>query len=211
MKAAVGVTAIVLAGGRSSRFGSDKLAVELNGVSILERAMRAAGSVSDEVIVVGLPNPSMVPGGRPCPPLRAVPDDQPHAGPLAALVGALRETSTGLAIVVGGDMPELAPAVLEAMLEQLTSDEDLDAALLEGLGPAPPRRQVLPVALRVAPAAAAAAAAVQAGDRSLTRLVDRLRSAEIPAAAWLAIDPTGRTLLDVDRPVDLLRIRREFR
>jgi molybdopterin-guanine dinucleotide biosynthesis protein A len=70
---------------------------------------------------------------------------------------------------------------------------------------------VLPLALDIAVASDAAQAAVEAGDRSLVRLLGRIRSVEIPAAEWLALDPTGQTLLDVDRPADLERIRREMR
>jgi hypothetical protein len=42
-------------------------------------------------------------------------------------------------------------------------------------------------------------------------LVGRLRSAEVPSAEWLALDPDGRTLFDVDRPADLDRMRRNAR
>jgi hypothetical protein len=48
---------------------------------------------------------------------------------------------------------------------------------------------------------------MDAGDRSLVRLVDRLHWIELPAAAWLALDPAGGTLLDVDVPADLDRMR----
>lgn len=198
------VTAIVLAGGRSSRFGGPKLAVQLDGRTLLERAIGAVGSIADEVIVAGGAQPDASQ-------IRAIPDAEPFAGPLAALAGALRETSTVLAIVAGGDMPELVPAVLESMLERLRADAALDAVLLAAPDPATQRRQVLPLALRVEAASVAARVAVEAGDRSLVRLIDRLRSIEIPASEWLALDPDGRTLLDIDRPADLARIHRELR
>lgn len=217
-----GVTAIVLAGGRSSRFGGPKLIVELDGLTLLERAVRTIGSVADEVIVAGTPAAPAAPTpqrGASTPdlksvqtvPTRTVTDDEPFAGPLAALAGALRDVSTALAIVAGGDMPGLVPAVLESMLDRLRVDVTLDVVLLTAPDPSTERRQVLPLALRVETASIAARAAVEAGDRSLVRLVDRLRSIEIPAPEWLALDPDGRTLLDVDRPSDLARIHRELR
>ena len=66
---------------------------------------------------------------------------------------------------------------------------------------------VLPLAIRVTTGSEAASEAVGAGDRSLMRLVERLRSIDIPAHEWLAMDPAGDTLFDVDRPNDLERIR----
>jgi molybdopterin-guanine dinucleotide biosynthesis protein A len=205
------VTAIVLAGGRSSRFGSDKLAVEIDGISILQRAIHAVGSVANEILVAGAAVPSSGFAGPDDPPIRGIPDDEAFAGPLAALAGALRETTTGLAIVVGGDMPGLVTAVLELMLLRLASDEDVDAVVLEGVGSGAAHRQVLPLALRVPAAAGVAADSIRAGDRSLVRLVGRLRVHVVPAAAWLAVDSAGATLFDVDRRADLRQIQRKFR
>lgn len=210
-----GVTAIVLAGGRSVRYGSAKLAAELDGEPLLDHAVRAVTAIADVILVAGAPIPSVPASADGFPPCRWVPDEEPFAGPLAALAGALRETSTAAAIVVGGDMPRLVPAVLQLMLHRLTSDADLDAVLLADPAADPDarvsRRQVLPLALRVEAAFAAAIDARRIDDRSLVRLLDRVRWIEIPAAEWRALDPAGRTLLDVDRPVDLERIQREVR
>lgn len=203
-----GVTAIVLAGGRSERFGSPKLAAELDGATLLQHAIRAVESVADEVVVAGSPPPAASDAGSR--PMRVLADAAPFAGPLAALAGALLGTDSALAIVVGGDMPALVPAVLATMLLRLAADDELDAVLLANPVEDTGRRQVLPLAIRVAAASASAAAAISAGDRSLVRLVDRMRALEIPAAEWLVLDPAGRTLRDVDLPADLDRIRNEF-
>ena len=209
------VTAVVLAGGRSDRFGGPKLEIELDGVSVVERAVRAVATIADEVVVAG-PPPSRPKSLGPS--VRFVPDLEPFAGPLAALAGVLDSVTNELAMLVGGDMPALAPDVLAAMLERLTSDPDLDAVVLQappGVAasstdtelPGKAKLQVLPLALRVRPASIAACEAMDAGDRSLVRLIGRVRSIELPAAAWLALDPGGGTLLDVDVPGDLDRIR----
>lgn len=210
MTARASVTAIVLAGGRSTRFGSTKLDAELDGRPLLDHVLHAVGLVADEVVLAGGSGAGAAheTGGRP---IRTIDDDEPFAGPLAALAGALRDTTTELAIVVGGDMPALVPAVLEAMLGRLGDAEERDAVLLASPVPGSHRRQVLPLALRAGNASSAAAQALAVGDRSLVRMLDRLRSIEIPASEWLALDPAGRTLLDVDRPADLERIRGELR
>lgn len=208
------VTAVVLAGGRSDRFGGPKLEAELDGASLVGRAVRVVAAIADEVVVAGPPLSSLEPPGKS---VRFVPDDEAFAGPLAALAGVLGSVTNELAILVGGDMPALAPDVLVAMLQRLVSDPDVDAVVLQappgvagsgaGSEPLAPKLQVLPVALRVRPASIAAREAMRAGDRSLVRLLGRLRSIELPAAAWLALDPAGGTLLDVDVPADLDRIR----
>jgi len=208
------VTAVVLAGGRSERFGGPKLAVDLHGRPLLVHAIRATAEVADSVVVAG-PLPSG-PVDAPKASVRFIADVESFAGPLAALAGVLATITTELAIVVGGDMPGLAPAVLAAMLDRLRRDRSLDAVLLDApatplgrVGAASPsrKRQVLPVALRVAAASSAAGEALRAGDRSLVRLVGRLHATDLPAASWLALDPRGLTVLDVDVPEDLERFR----
>ena len=201
------ITAIVLAGGRSSRFGSDKLEAELEGVPLLSKTIAAVEPIADIVIVAG-------PGLRDGPqageaPARVVRDREPFGGPLAALATVLErgipDPVTSLAIVVGGDMPRLVPAVLRAMLDRLAGDLELDAVILRA--PGTPRRQVLPLALREHAGAGAARAALDAGDPSLRGFVDRLRTLELPAEVWRALDPRGDTLTDVDTSTDLDRLR----
>jgi hypothetical protein len=72
----------------------------------------------------------------------------------------------------------------------------------------PPRRQVLPMAVRVQPASRAAREAVEAGRRSLQALLEAMAAIELPSSAWLRLDPDGSTLTDVDTPADLDRVSR---
>ena len=46
------VSAVVLAGGRSSRFGRDKLAEPLDGATVLWRTIEAVRGISDDIVVV---------------------------------------------------------------------------------------------------------------------------------------------------------------
>jgi molybdenum cofactor guanylyltransferase len=71
----------VLAGGQSSRFGSDKALAELGGVTLIERAAGALRAMCDDVIVVG----------REIAPAPCIPDwPRPHMGPLGGIAAALR-------------------------------------------------------------------------------------------------------------------------
>jgi molybdopterin-guanine dinucleotide biosynthesis protein A len=214
-------TGIVLAGGRSARFGGDKLAAELDGRSLLRSAVDAVAPLVDGVLVAvaRLPEEFL----QADVPVALIHDRDPFAGPLAGLANALDtavdpDPATDLAIVVGGDMPRLVPAVLRSMLERLAGDPTIDAVLL-GRPPSivdpedpppravPPRRAVLPLAVRVRAAAKAAADAIDSGDRSLQAMVERLAHVELPPAVWLPLDPGATTLLDVDTAADLERIR----
>ena len=211
------LTAIVLAGGRSRRFGADKLAAALGDTSVLAATIEAVAPLAERVIVAG---PAAPHGLVTDVPITVLPDAQPFEGPLAALAAVLGSIPSfptpgpdDAAIVVGGDMPRLVAAVLVRMLDVLDVDTTVDAVILGRAQAAtgadrgePPRRQVLPLALRVQPASRAAREAVEAGQRSLQALLDRIAAVELPTADWLALDPEARTLTDVDTRADLDRI-----
>jgi molybdenum cofactor guanylyltransferase len=193
-----GVSGIVLAGGRSSRFGADKLAEPVGGEPLLHRAVHAVAQVSDEVLAVASPSGDLpvLPSDLPVP-ARTIRDDEPHAGPLAALAVGLANAEHPVAVVAGGDMPWLSPSVLSLLVDRLRSG-DVDASALEVDG----RGQPLPLAISRS-ALVTIRGLLTGGDRSLRSMLGRTRVALVEEPAWRALDPTGRTLADVDVPGDL--------
>ena len=200
-----GATGIVLAGGRSTRFGTDKLAVEVDGRPLLHLAIGAVARVVDEVVVVF--GPSGFEAWQA--PDVAVPvviarDAVAGQGPLAGLAAGLAAASQPLALLVGGDQPALRPALLAELLRRLTpaaGGPSLDVVGLEEEG----RLRPLPVALRVATAGPAAGVALAGGTRSLVGLFGRLRAGTLAPELWAGLDPAGDSLRDVDTPGDLPR------
>jgi molybdopterin-guanine dinucleotide biosynthesis protein A len=206
-------SAIVLAGGRSSRFGGAKLEAQLEGRSLLEHAIRAVAVVAAE-IVVALPasDSSPVPtlgdvAGSPV--VRFVRDPEADGGPLVGLAAGLEATRGRLVIVVGGDMPRLRPTVLRAMLDALEpattarGEGRPEAIVLSSDG----LRRSLPVALRIDAARRAVEDTFGAGDRSLRAMLARLVVKELDLETWVALDPGAETLIDVDEPADLDALR----
>jgi molybdopterin-guanine dinucleotide biosynthesis protein A len=188
------VSAIVLAGGRSSRFGRDKLAEPVGGRTLLEHAVEAVRSSVHEVIVVVAPDatpaiPSDVHVAR---------DPAPFEGPLAGLMAGLGEAREGIALVTAGDMPELQAPVVEALLRALDV-RGVEAAVLEDAGLPRP----LPMAVARDPAMRETQRLLGTGERRLRALVDALATTVIDEATWRALDPDGRSLRDIDTPDDL--------
>lgn len=100
----------VLAGGRSSRFGSDKAAALLDGRTLLDHALAGLAPHVDQLAVCG-----RVEAGRLCLPDRPRPD----LGPLGGLAGGLRYAADhGFVAVLttGCDMPSYPPALAAALI-----------------------------------------------------------------------------------------------
>jgi molybdopterin-guanine dinucleotide biosynthesis protein A len=190
------VAGIVLAGGGSSRFGSDKLHAPYRGRPLLHHAIARVTEVSREVVVVLSPAAD----GADLPPgVRLAHDSTEGEGPLAGLhAGLLAAVRSDVAVVVAGDMPDVPVVVLRELIEALGSEEHDAAALATDDGRAP-----VPVALRTWPAADAVHTLLHAGRRRLGDVLDVMRTAVVPEARWTELDPGRRSLFDVDEPADL--------
>ncbi len=187
----------MLAGGGSTRFGRDKLKELYRGAPLLDHVVRRIAEVCPEVVVVvahDAPDPELPPGIT----VRVARDLVEGEGPLAGLLAGLAETRTGLALMAGGDMPELSTAVLREML-RIAAEAGADAvALQEG-----DRFRPLPAVVRTALAGGEARTLLESGERRLRALLNALRVAVIDEPTWSALDPERRTLRDIDVPGDL--------
>ena len=191
---AANVTAIVLAGGRSSRFGRDKLAEPVLGTPLLARAIDAVRPIATEVLAVAAPGADLgVPEG-----VRVVHDPIAFEGPLSGLVTGLGAATEPLAIVVGGDSPSLVLAVLASMLDRL-GGPGIQAVALQHEG----RVRPLPLVVQRDPALVHARALLEAGERRLRAIMDRLEVEVIPELVWRELDPDAATVRDIDTPDDL--------
>lgn len=193
------VAGILLAGGRSSRFGRNKLEASLAGRPLVEHALGSLSLAVGEVVIVVAPGqvPPAIPRGLPVP-VRVAHDPVAFEGPLVGLLAGLEECRAPRAIVLGADMPSVSPLLLARLGDGLAR-LDLDAVVLrDGASPRP-----LPAALRVATSIPAARGLRDAGEGSLRALLAVLRVLVLDESAWRDLDPAGEWLRDVDRVEDL--------
>jgi molybdopterin-guanine dinucleotide biosynthesis protein A len=97
-------TGVVLAGGRSQRFGGvDKTRLPLGGRTLLQRAVDALAPMTTACLIVG---GAQVTGGR------AVRDRYPGTGPLGGLLTALDTIDSSHALILAADLPFISGSLL---------------------------------------------------------------------------------------------------
>jgi molybdopterin-guanine dinucleotide biosynthesis protein A len=183
----VPTTAVVLCGGESRRFGSDKTRADLGGVPVLDVLVSSLPEDWD-VLCVGPERPTERSG------VRWTREDPPGGGPVAGLAAALAEVEAPVTVLLGGDMPYAGPVAAQ-LAASLADAPDADAvAGVDGDG----RVQPLLAAYRTE--ALRAALPDQPAGTPLRRLLDGLvvHRVQVPE----------RASRDVDTPEDLDALRR---
>jgi len=100
----------ILAGGQSSRFGSDKAMAPWNGRPLIEYAADALRPHVEAMVVCGREHPG----------LAAVPDrPRPGMGPLGGMAAALHQAAVGgfdAVLTIGCDTPSIPAALITELL-----------------------------------------------------------------------------------------------
>lgn len=119
----MGISCIVLAGGKGLRLGRDKIVETVGNISLLERVIFYLSLFSRDIIIVTASEQSL-PQFIGYPKLRIVADTYPGKGPLGGIYTGLVASNSRYNLVVAGDMPFLNQALLHYMI-QLCDDFDL--------------------------------------------------------------------------------------
>ncbi len=110
----------ILAGGKSRRMGRDKAALELNGVSLLERVCSAAFHLNLPVVVVGRDETHLPESIQAR--ITIIPDEGPPCGPLGGLATALRHASGSSVLICATDLPGIKPESFQWLAGQTSPD-----------------------------------------------------------------------------------------
>lgn len=105
------VTAFILTGGNSTRMGTDKAFVMLDGRTLLARALDVCRTITSEVWIAG--------DRKKLAPFAPVVEDVfPGCGPLAGIHAALRASQTDWNVVLAVDLPFVSSALLRFLVAQ---------------------------------------------------------------------------------------------
>ncbi len=113
------ITAFVIAGGKSKRFGQDKLLYEYRGKALIEHAIDVLKSIFADIVIIANDEVKFKYLELP-----VYPDIIPDVGPLGGIYTALDLSKTSKAFCFASDMPNLNPEFIEYM-KSFSKDYDI--------------------------------------------------------------------------------------
>ena len=187
------ITGVILAGGASSRFGSNKALADHEGRPLISSAAATLERLFPHRLLV-----ANAPGiydflGWP-----SVGDHFQGAGPLAGIHAALGGISTPYAFITGCDMPFLEEKLICFLADLANGDWDA-VVPCPGGWPEPLyaiyHRRCLPII----------EASLRCDERKIGLVLQTLKVRRVEDAELLAVLPDLGTFLNVNRPADLPR------
>jgi len=101
------LTGVLLVGGASTRFGSPKALVQIDGETFADRGRRMLAEACEEVLVVGKRDDAL--------PFDVIDDGTEVRAPIAGVVAGLRAAANEVAVFVPVDCPWMTPAAVRAL------------------------------------------------------------------------------------------------
>jgi molybdopterin-guanine dinucleotide biosynthesis protein A len=202
------VPVIILAGGRSSRMGQDKIWMVLDGQPLVERVVRRLLPVASEVLLSAGDAERFEPILRSLPvPSQVVPDRYPGHGPLAGMQAGLNAAHGDVALVVAADMPFVNIALIRHMIGLAEGYDGVVPHVIDPrkrIGALEPlhalyRRTCLPAIERH----------LAAGDRQVLCFFDDVRLRALPLDEIRRIDPGLLSFFNVNTPEDWQEAQRK--
>lgn len=194
------LTGIILAGGKSRRFGSNKALAPWQGATLVETAAKSLLRAMPKVIVVAKetgPLDFMKTGG-----IDIIKDDFREDHPMGGLYTGLTHMNTPHAFVCACDMPLLQPKLIESLWEA-RSDY---AAVIPVWNDA---RQPL-CGIYSKDCAGMLRQAIKEGATGISALFDSMQTRFFLEDEIRRVDPEGLSLLDIDTRQDWRRAQKKF-
>ncbi len=184
------VSAIVLAGGQSRRMGTDKALIEFQGQPVIAHVIAALRDLTEDVVIVSNRSDRYGTFGA-----RLTADYDPPCGPLGGIAAGLQAIAHERAVVVACDMPFLNGTLLRWLIDQSDEYEAVvpqTGSEFEPLHAVYRRSCYQPIVQRL-----------ERGERRVISFFADVRLRVVAEAEWRALDPDGRSLVNLNTPEDL--------
>ena len=199
--------AIVLAGGLSSRFGSDKALEALAGKPLICHVVEPLSNVADELLVIigrdrsGAGYLAILPSRA-----RVISDELEGKNPLVGIVTGLQAARSDYVAVLPCDVPFVNDAVIDLLFRRALNADAAVPRWNSG------RIEPLQAVYRRLPTLHAAQEALAKEDSSQREMIDRLARVVYVSVEdeVRSVDPSLRTFFNVNTAADMITAERIF-
>jgi len=183
------LTAIILAGGKSSRMGQPKALLPFGGEPLIVHNVRALHRHFTEIVVVTASNQAL-----PSLPVTLVQDEVAYQGPVGGILYGLRAASQEVCFITSCDAPFLNLSLITYLVSLITEHDVIVPYWEDRLQPlhAVYRRSVAPLLQDQ----------LQRGELRPVFLYKKVRTYEVPAADIRRFDPEGLSFRNLNSPED---------
>jgi len=178
--------AFILAGGASSRMGTDKSQLRIEQQTFIERITETLLKLTDLVTIVGR-NDARLPSVR---------DIYPQWGALGGLHAALTACAREWAIVVACDLPFVTPELFQQLADLCMDHEAVVPVQADG------RPQPLAALYRIDPCRQRATELIEAGRRRPLDLLEAVRTRWVEFAEIRNLAQADRFFVNINTPKD---------
>lgn len=192
-------SAVILAGGASTRFGEDKGLMQLSGKPLIKHVLDSIQKLVDDIVVVTcsqerIQNYTKVVGAD----IKFAVDERESEGPLIGALTGFGAATGEYALLVPFDTPFISPEVVTLLFELCSAK----AATI----PRWPNGQIEPLhaVYKRKTAFEAAKLAIEYGRLDLRGMIERLKGVRfISTLVIKQLDPKLMTFFNVNTPIDL--------
>ncbi len=192
------MTAVILAGGRSSRMGTPKALLPFDDEPLIVHLVRRLQPLFQRIVVVAAPNQ-----GLPALPATIVHDEVPHQGPVGGIYYGLRAVEDEFAFVTSCDSAFLNPSLVAHLLSRIQA---ADVVVPRWGGRLQPlvsvyRTSLVPILERQ----------LANGELRPVSLFERVRTHYVAEDEVRRFDPAGDSFFNMNRPEDYEEALRRWR
>ncbi len=199
LKAIDNATAVILSGGDSTRMGTDKAGLSINGISLLERVVSIVSPLFGETIISTRHDHHKIEG------IKTVIDSDYRKGPASGLLTSMEEMTTDWAFCIASDMPLIEPDLIVFM----ASLRDHYDYVVPYTG-----EQIQPLfAFYHRNAIGELKERLLNGDRGLCKYLntlDEVRIRKVLDKEMVKFDRELKSFIDVDKPEELKEVKEKF-
>ena len=185
------MTAIILAGGKSSRMGRDKAFMKIGRTNLIKRELEILRKIFKEILIVAN-KPKKYRFSRN---VKVMKDIIPNLGPLGGLYSGLKASDTKYNFVAGCDMPFLNPDLIRYMMK---SKKNYDVVVPKANGRMHPlfgiySKKCIP----------AIEENLKEGRRNVSSIFPKMRTKVVSGKDIVPLDNKMYSLMNINTPDDL--------